>query len=189
MLYCYLAKHSGLKDKSGHHLHGRESLKYVCEDKFNSAFWLCDLKILNLWTLISSIKLECWTRLSLMVYLVLSFFAFNMPVKEKLIPNVCPSYKKKKKGWIIFMKILKLRAVILFLKWAADGREFENNLRIKLTQSWVFVGYQWWKPLFFLDFFDVYIEAVQEQHFHISDCLLYLKIKKKVRCYLPEHCV
>lgn len=37
------------------------------------------------------------------------------------------------------------------------------------------------KPLFFLDFCDIYIEAVQKQHFHISGCSRYLKIKKKIR--------
>lgn len=45
-----------------------------------------------------------------MVYLVLSFFAFNMPVKEKLIPNVCPSYKKEKKRLNHFYEDLKTQS-------------------------------------------------------------------------------
>lgn len=47
--------------------------------------------------------------------------------------------KKKKHGWIVFIKILELKAVILFLKWAAGGREFETRVDSKLSFCWLTV--------------------------------------------------
>lgn len=54
-------------------------------------------------------------------------------------------------------------------------------MRIELTQSWRFWLSVGKTPPFFLDFGDIYIEAIQEQYFHIFYYLHYLKINKKVR--------
>ena len=65
----------------------------------------------------------------------------------------------------------------MFLKWAFGGGEYENGADPKLSCHWLSVV----KIPFFLDFGDVYTEAIQEQHFHSSDYFLYLKIKEKLR--------